>query len=121
MDLALLIIQIIVALVIFNVWLFRYGKETNWRGGTAKNMEEEFATYGLSLRLMIIIGTLKVSLATLLIIGVWIPILTNLSAAILAILMLGAVSMHVKVKDPIQKTLPAITILLLSATVALLS
>jgi hypothetical protein len=35
--------QIIIALGIFNVWIIRYGKETNWRGGEAKNMKEEFA------------------------------------------------------------------------------
>jgi uncharacterized membrane protein YphA (DoxX/SURF4 family) len=121
MDLVLLIIQIIVALGIFNVWLLRYGKETNWRGGTAKNMKEEFLAYGLPVWFMVIIGISKVSLATLLIIGVWIPMLTKPAAAILAILMLGAVSMHVKVKDPIQKALPAITMFLLSAIVALLA
>jgi len=121
MQTAIIMIQIIVALGIFNVWLLRYGKETHWRGGTAKNMKEEFATYGLSVWFMVVIGFLKVSLATLLIIGVWIPMLTKPSATILAVLMLGAVSMHVKVKDSVKKALPALTMFLLSAIVALLS
>lgn len=119
MDILIAVIQIIVALGIFNVWLVRYGKETNWRGGSAKNMKEEFAAYGLPAWFMVVIGTLKVSLATLLIIGLWIPALTGPSAAALAVLMLGAVSMHVKVKDPVQKALPAVTIFLLAAIVAL--
>jgi len=121
MNIVLTVIQIIVALGIFNVWLLRYGKETNWRGGTAKNMGEEFATYGLPIWFMIATGVLKVSLATLLIVGIWFPVITKPAAAVLAILMLGAVSMHVKVKDPVQKALPALTMFLLSAIVALLS
>lgn len=113
------IIQIIVALSILNVWLFRYGKETNWRGGTAKNMREEFRAYGLPMWFMVIIGITKTSLAILLIIGIWIPAVTQTTATILAILMLGAVSMHIKIKDPLKKSLPAMTILLLSILVAL--
>lgn len=120
MDITLTTIQIIVALGIYNVWLVRYGKETNWRGGTAENMKEEFATYGLPGWSMVVIGALKVFLATLLIIGVWVPVLTKPSATILAILMFGAVSMHVKVRDSIQKALPALVMFLMSVVVALL-
>jgi len=28
------IIQVVIAVAIFNVWLLRYGKATNYRGGT---------------------------------------------------------------------------------------
>lgn len=121
MDIVLSTIQIIIALGIFNVWLLRYGKETNWRGGTAKNMKEEFATYGLPVWFMIIIGFLKVSLATLLLVGLWVPVFTKPAASILALLMFGAVSMHIKVKDPLQKSLPALMMFLLAVLVAWLS
>jgi uncharacterized membrane protein YphA (DoxX/SURF4 family) len=119
MEMLVTLCQIIIALGIFNVWIFRYGKETNWRGGEAKNMKEEFAAYGLSGGVMVFIGAAKVILALCLIIGIWIPLLVKPAAAIMVLLMLGAVSMHVKVKDPLQKSLPAFTILVLSLIVAI--
>ena len=119
MEIIVTFCQIIIALGIFNVWIFRYGKETNWRGGEAKNMKEEFAAYGLPGGVMIFIGAAKISLALCLIIGIWIPLLVKPAAAIMVLLMLGAVSMHVKVKDPLQKSLPAFTMLVLSLIVAI--
>jgi len=97
----------------------RYGKETNWRGGEAKNMKEEFAAYGLPGGVMVFIGAAKIILALCLIVGIWIPFLVKPAATIMAILMFGAVSMHVKVKDPLQKSLPAFTMLVLSLIVAI--
>lgn len=44
------------------------------------------------------------------------------SAAIgMAVLMIGAISMHIKVKDSLKKTLPSLTLLVLSLLVAILS
>ena len=40
--------MVTVAAVVLNVWLFRFGKATIYRGGDATNMTEEFAAYGLS-------------------------------------------------------------------------
>ena len=37
---------------------------------------------------------------------------------LLAVLMLGAVSMHVKVRDPLKKTLPSMSVLVLCLVVA---
>ena len=42
MDTVRIIIQVIIALGIFNVWILRFGKSTDWRGGAAKSMKEEF-------------------------------------------------------------------------------
>lgn len=121
MNTLISLFQVFIALGIFNVWLFRYAKETNWRGGTAKNMKEEFLAYGLPVWFMVLIGFIKVSLATLLVIGIWVPVVTKPAAGILAILMLGAIFMHIKVKDPIKKSLPALCMFILSALVALLA
>lgn len=118
-ETAVTVIQVIVALGIYNVWLLRFGKATSWRGGNATNMKEEFAAYGLPPVAVGIIGALKLILATLLIVGIWAPTVTKPAALGLAVLMLGAVSMHLKVKDPIQKSLPATTMLVLSLVVAL--
>ena len=65
-----------------------------------------------------VIGFFKILLATLLIVGVWVPALTFPAAIGMAVLMLGAVVMHVKVKDPVKKALPALTLLLLCLIVA---
>jgi uncharacterized membrane protein YphA (DoxX/SURF4 family) len=119
MDTAVTVIQIVVALGIYNVWLLRFGKPTSWRGGSATNMKEEFAVYGLPPAAVGMIGGLKLLCATLLIAGIWFPIVTRPAAIGLAILMLGAISMHVKVKDPVEKSLPAVTMLVLATIVAL--
>jgi uncharacterized membrane protein YphA (DoxX/SURF4 family) len=118
MDTAVTIIQIVIALGILNVWVLRYGKSTSWRGGDAKDMKEEFEVYGLPGWFMGLVGFLKLLFAALLIAGVWAPALTQPAAIGMAVLMLGAVSMHVRVKDPVKKSLPAFTMLVLSLIVA---
>jgi uncharacterized membrane protein YphA (DoxX/SURF4 family) len=110
--------QVVIALGIFNVWLLRYGKSTNWRGGTARTLKEEFAVYGLPSWFMGIVGSLKLLFAALLIAGIWLPVVTKPAAAGMAILMLGAVSMHFKVKDPPKRALPAFSMFGLSLIVA---
>jgi hypothetical protein len=107
-------IQIIIAVSIFNVWVLRFGKPTNWRGGTAKSMKEEFEAYGLPLWFMKLIGFLKLTLASLLIAGIFLPDLIKPAAIGMAVLMLGAIVMHIKVKDKLIKSLPAFTFLVLS-------
>ncbi len=115
------LLQIIIALGIVNVWLLRFGGATEWRGGSAQNMTEEFSVYGLPGWFMRVIGVLKISLAALLIVGVWVPEITRYAALGMVILMLGAVSMHIKVGDPARKSLPAIAMLTMSAVVALIA
>jgi hypothetical protein len=60
----------------------------------------------------------KLLLAVLLVAGIWFPAVTQPAAIGMAVLMLGAVVMHVKVKDPPKKSLPAFTMLVLSLVVA---
>ena len=111
--------QLVIALGLLNVWLLRTGKPTPWRGGDAKNMREEFAVYGLSPGFMKVIGFLKVTLAGCLIIGLWVHVVTRPAAIGVAALMLGAVAIHLKVKDPLQRSLPAFTLLVLSILFAI--
>ena len=118
MNALVILCQLIIALGIFNVWLLRYKKATSWRGGEASNMQEEFEVYGLPTWVLKVVGVLKVALAITLIAGVIFPGLTKPAAIGMAVLMLGAVSMHIKVKDPLKKTLPALTMLLLCLIVA---
>ena len=114
----LLFINIILSLTLINVWLFRFNKPTSYRGGDAKSMKEEFTVYGLPLWSMYMVGFLKLLISILLIIGLWIPSLNLYSYAILSILMIGALFMHKKVKDPIIKSIPALSILILIIVVA---
>ena len=119
MDTLALVLQFIIALGIFNVWVLRFGKSTNWRGGDATNMKEEFAVYGLPEWFMKVIGGVKILLAIGLIAGIWYPQFTGPAAFGMAILMLGAVSMHIKVGDPFVKSLPAFSLLACSLFVGL--
>ena len=119
MKTAVFAIQIIIALGIFNVWILRFGKVTEWRGGSAESMKEEFKIYGLPPWSVSVVGFLKLIFAVSLIVGIWFPLLVRPAAIGIAVLMLGAVAMHIKVKDPAKKSLPALTMLVLSVFVAL--
>jgi len=113
------IAQVVVAIAILNVWVIRFGKATNWRGGEATNMSEEFTVYGLPHWFMLTIGFLKISLAALLVAGVWVPELTKPAATGMSLLMVGAIAMHFKVGDAPLKSLPAFIMLSLCAFIAL--
>ena len=118
MEYAVIGLQLVAALGIYNVWLLRFGKSTAFRGGAAGNMKEEFEAYGLPAWSVQAIGFLKLLFATCLIIGIWYPPLTRPAAIGLAILMLGAIAMHIKISDPPKKSLPAAVMLLLSVCIA---
>ncbi len=119
MEILITILQVLIALSIFNVWLLRYGKNSSWRGGDARNMKEEFKVYGLPEWFVGVVGSLKLLFALLLIIGIWYPAAVMPAAIGISILMLGAMLMHIKVSDPLVKSIPSFTLLLLSLTVAL--
>ena len=98
------------ALWILNVWFNRFNKDTGYRGGNATNMREEFEEYGLPEAVMYAVGATKVSLATMMLLGLVKPNLARPASAGLATLMLGAIGMHVKVKDPLKRSIPAISV-----------
>ena len=120
MEWLVLTSKIVIALGLLNVWLLRAGRPTAWRGRGAQNMREEFAAYGLPAWSVGVVGFLKVTLAILLLVGIWLPVVTRPAAIGIAALMLGAVSMHLKVRDPMKKSLPALTLLGLSCIVIFL-
>ena len=116
----LIALQLIVGLGILNVWMVRSGKATPYRGGSAKNLREEFAAYGLPFWFMCVIGVLKVGLALALLAAIWIRSVAQPVAIGLGLLMVGAFVMHLKVKDPIKKAVPSIAVLAMCAAIALL-
>ena len=77
-------------------------------------MPQEFEAYGLPKSIIYVIGPLKVGSALALLISIWMPKFTVYPAAIMAVLMLGAILMHLKIKDPLNKAIPATIFLLLS-------
>lgn len=115
----LAVLQIAVALGLLNVWLLRASQRTAYRGGNAGSMGEEFAAYGLPGWFMYVIGSLKVAAAVLLIVGLWVPVVVVPTALLVCALMLGALAMHLKVGDPVQKWLPALLVLALSLAIVL--
>ena len=110
-DILVQAMQVVVALGLLNVWLVRANSKTSYRGGDAKTLREEFSVYGLPGWFCSLIGGLKISCALLLLLGLWFPKLVFPTALLVALLMLGAVAMHAKVKDPIKKTFPAAVML----------
>jgi hypothetical protein len=107
--------QITVALGLLNVWILRSTSATAYRGGEAQSLKEEFSAYGLPDAAFFIVGALKVGSAVALLVGFWIPELVVPAASIIAVLMIGALSMHIKVGDPLKKSMPAFLILVMSA------
>ncbi len=113
-----IVLQLVIALGIINVWVLRPGKPTPWRPEGARNLAEEFRRYGLPDWMRQLVGAAKLSLAVLLILGIWYPILAVAAAIGIAILMAGAVGAHLKIGDPLRKALPSFTLLVLSVLVA---
>jgi|694.fasta_scaffold85652_3 hypothetical protein len=107
-------LQLIVALGLLNVWVIRSNQETPYRGSNASTLKNEFAAYGLPLWSFYVIGFIKITSALLLLLGLWIPFLVFPSALVVSLLMLGAICMHVKVRDPLTKSLPALIMLFFS-------
>ena len=114
-------LKIIIGISILNVWLIQSNKHTKWRGGDATTIIEEFNVYGLSKSFYVTIYILKVSLAILLLASIQFDVLTLASSLGLAVLLLGSILMHVKVKDAWYKSFPAFLFMLMNLVIAFLS
>lgn len=106
-----LVLQVIVALGLLNVWLLRSGKPTRYRGKGAASMREEFAAYGLPVGVMRVVGALKITVALAMLLGILMPGLVFPAAILLIILMVGAFLMHQKVGDPFERSIPSLLML----------
>ena len=99
--------QFIVAFSIMYVWIFRFD-----------NIVKEFKQYGLSDLTRNKVGAAKITLATLLVAGIWYPSLILIPALVLAFLMLSAQYFHFKINNPWQKHLPSLLLLILCLFIA---
>lgn len=102
--------QIIVAISVAYVWIFRYNA-----------IIKEFKQFGLSDLTRTIVGASKVSLATLLIAGIWYPSLTPIPSILMGLFMLAAQYFHFKIKNPFIKHLPSLFFLILCVFMTLVS
>jgi hypothetical protein len=101
------IVQIIVATSVIIVWVFR-----------RENITIEFEQYGISNTIRDIVGALKISLATIQILGIWHKELLIISSLSMAFLMICAQYFHVKVKNPFKKFIPSLSLLILCLFIA---
>ena len=99
--------QIIVAISVVYVWTFRF-----------HNVLKEFEQFGLSDLTRNIVGATKISLATLLVVGIWHPSLVLIPSILMSILMIGAQYFHFKISNQFIKHLPSLLLLALSALIA---
>ncbi len=111
------VLQVVSALGLINVWLFRSGMTTPYRGGDSQNLRDEFTAYGLPGWVYYTVGFLKLTAAIALVVGIWVHRLILPAAGITTLLMLGALAMHFKVKDPLIKSVPAFSMLIINAVI----
>ncbi len=116
----LTVLQLVVGLGLLNVWLLRAGSPTGYRGGESQTLKEEFAAYGLPDIAFYVVGALKIAAGLVLVAGIWFALPVQLAAGVVAVLMVGALAMHVKVGDPAKRSLPAALMLLMSIAIVLL-
>lgn len=110
MDMLTIAAQLIIALSIIYVWVFRFD-----------NIIVEFKQYELSDLVRSAVGAAKIILATLLVVGIWYPSLVFIPSVLMGLLMIAAQYFHFKVKNPLQKHLPSLFLLLLCIFLAFVS
>ena len=99
--------QLIIAISILIVWVFRFD-----------NIVVEFKQYDLSDLVRSMVGASKIALATLLVVGIFYKEVVFISALLMAFLMVCAQIAHIKVKNPLSKYIPSFLLLILSLFVA---
>jgi hypothetical protein len=100
--------QLIVAISVAYVWVFR-----------VDNITQEFKQFGLSDLIRSLVGVTKISLATLLVAGIWYPSLVLFPSILMGLMMVAAQYFHFKVSNPFIKRLPSLFLLILCAFIAL--
>ena len=107
MEYVVKLAQVIVAISVAYVCIFRFD-----------NVVKEFKQFGLSDLTRNLVGASKISLATLLVAGIWYSSLVFIPAILMGLLMIGAQYFHFKISNPFMKHLPSLILLVLSAFIA---
>jgi hypothetical protein len=102
--------QFAVAFSVYYVWIFRF-----------HNVLKEFKSFGLSDLTRNLVGASKITLSTLLIVGVWFPTFVFIPSLLMAGFMISAQFFHFKIKNTFIKHLPSLVLLILSLIIAYFS
>ncbi len=103
-------LQAFVAAAIFFVWVVRY-----------QNIIAEFRHFGLPDWLRDSVGTLKLGLSLLLLVGIDRPDIAVIAGWGVAVLMACAFATHVRVKNPVFKMLPSLSLLVVSLLIVFIN
>ncbi len=102
------LVQMTLAISVAYVWVFRF-----------HNVVEEFKKFGLSDLTRNFVGATKISLATLLVVGIWYSSLVFIPSVLMGLFMIAAQYFHFKTRNPFIKHLPSLILLILCAFLAL--
>jgi uncharacterized membrane protein YphA (DoxX/SURF4 family) len=103
-------LQALVATSVFFVWVVRYD-----------NIVQEFRFFGLPDWLRDLVGILKMTCSLMLLIGIERKPFAVAGGLGIAVLMGGAVFIHLRVRNPLFKMLPSLTLLVLSLAIAFIN
>lgn len=106
METLIKLAQIIVGISVFYVWTFRF-----------HNVLKEFEQFGLSDLTRNLVGATKISLATLIVSGIWYPSLVLIPSILMGTFMVGAQYFHFKISNSFLKHLPSLILLVLCAII----
>lgn len=107
MENLLILAQLVLALSVAYVWIFRF-----------HNVVKEFIQFGLNDVTRNFVGVTKIALSTLLVAGIWYPALVQIPAVLMGLFMIAAQYFHFKIKNPFIKHLPSLILLILCAVIA---
>ena len=101
------LVQMTLAISVAYVWIFRF-----------HSVVEEFKEFGLSDITRNFVGATKISMATLLVVGIWYPSLVFIPSILMGLFMVAAQYFHFKVRNPFNKHLPSLILLILCVFIA---
>ena len=101
------LVQVTIAISVAYVWVFRF-----------HNVVLEFKQFGLSDLTRNFVGASKISIATLLVVGIWYSPLMFIPSVLMGLFMIAAQYFHFKAKNPFIKLLPSLILLILCAFTA---
>lgn len=103
MEYLTIIVQLALSISVAFVWTFRH-----------HNVVTEFKQFGLSDLTRDLVGVAKVSIATLIVVGIWHSSLILVPSILMGLFMIAAQYFHFKIKNPFIKHLPSLILLSLS-------
>jgi|TARA_B110000037_G_scaffold17325_1_gene17901 tellurite resistance protein TehA-like permease len=96
------LVQLTIAISVAYVWVFRF-----------HNVVDEFKKFELSDVTRNFVGVSKISIATLLVVGIWYSSLVFIPSIAMGLFMIAAQYFHFKARNPFIKHLPSLILLLL--------